>query len=79
MEYIQDNEAFTKYLYQNCHCCNAGQSKEERRLKYAIAKYLGKSTADARVFRDWNRNTFVKWFGYSSWDSYFTSLRRYRQ
>ena len=69
MEYIQDQNAFLKYIYQNCHCVNAGQSQEERRLKYAIARSFGKCVYDAQILRDYRRSAFAKYFGYSSWEN----------
>lgn len=74
MEYIENKSTYYKYIYQNCHCCNAGQSPDERRLKYAIAISFGKCATDARKLRDWNKNPFAKFFGYSSWDSLIKSL-----
>ena len=69
MQFIFDYSAFLRYIYQNCHCINAGQSQEERRLKYAIAKSFGKSGNWARALRDYRCTTFAKYFGYSSWKS----------
>ena len=68
MQYIQDKSAFYNYIYNHCHCINAGQSLEERRLKYAIARSLGKSRQYASVLRDWRITNFAKFFGYSSWN-----------
>ena len=67
MEYITDKHAFNLYLYSNCHCVNAGQTSEERRLKYAIARSFGKSRLWAYALRDYNNNSFAKVFGYSNW------------
>ena len=75
MKYIQDPVAFDKYLYHHCHCVNAGQSPEERRLKYAIARYFSKCVRDARVLRDYRTTTFAKFFGYSSWDSLIKTVK----
>lgn len=72
--YIEDKEAFYRYLYRHCHCCNAGQSPELRRLKYALAKYFGKEVAYARQVRDYNNNPFAKCFGYPSWETMVKSL-----
>ena len=69
MEFIDDSGAFLKYIYHHCHCVNAGQSQEERRLKYAIARHFGKCSYDARILRDYRISTFAKYFGYSSWKS----------
>ena len=69
MEFIHDRGAFLDYIYQNCHCINAGQSQEERRLKYAIARSFGKCVYDAKILRDYRTSTFAKYFGYSSWKS----------
>lgn len=74
MQYIDDPVAFQKYLYENCHCINASQSSEERRLKYAIARYLGKSRSWAVVLRDWRNTNFAKFFGYSSWENLIKSM-----
>ena len=67
MNYIYDTVDFKRYLYYHCHCTNAGQSKEERRGKYKLARYFGKSSYDAQRLKDWNKNPFAKYFGYSSW------------
>lgn len=67
MIYNHDKESFYKYLYHHCGCANAGQSPQERRCKYALAKYFGKSVYDARIYRDWNREPFARKFGFSSW------------
>ena len=69
MRYIQDPIAFNRYLFANCHCVNAGQSQEERRLKYAIARTFGKSRPWAVALRDYRKTTFARFFGYSSWES----------
>ena len=69
MEFIDDRGAFLKYIYEHCHCINAGQSQEERRLKYAIARAMGKNADWARVLRNWRNTNFAKYFGYSSWES----------
>ena len=66
---------FGRYLYQHCHCCNAGQSKEERKSKYRLARYFGKGCIDSQKLRDWNKNPFAKWFGYSSWDNMIEILQ----
>ena len=75
MEYIEDKAIFYKYLYQNCSCCNAGQSPEERKTKYKLARYFGYSSSGARKYRDWRLNCFAKHFGYSSWDSMIEILK----
>lgn len=67
MKFIDDKETYLKYIYHDCHCVNAGQSPEERRIKYSIAKYLGKSPKWARVLRDYYPNNFARYFGYKSW------------
>ena len=67
MEFIFDYPSYLRYLYQHCHCINAGQSPEERRLKYAIARSLGANAAWSRVVRDYRASTFARYFGYSSW------------
>jgi len=67
MQFINDYSAYLKYLYENCHCINAGQSQEERRLKYAIARYLGKNPSWAGRLRDFRPSIFARFFGYSSW------------
>ena len=69
MEFMHDRGAFLSYIYHHCHCINAGQSQGERRLKYAIAKSLGKCSYDARVLRDYRTSAFAKYFGYTSWKS----------
>ena len=69
MDYINDRGAFYNYIYSHCHCINAGQSQEERRLKYAIARSFGKCCFDARALRDYRCTTFAKYFGYKSWNS----------
>ena len=75
MEFIDDRGAFYKYLYHHCHCTNAGQSPEERRLKYAVARYFGKCWQDAQKLRDYRSTTFAKTFGYSSWKSLIESIK----
>ena len=74
MEFIQDRGAFNNYLYQHCHCVNAGQSKEERRMKYKLARALGCSRLQAKRYCDWRYNNFAKRFGYTSWVSMIESL-----
>lgn len=69
MEFIEDRGAFLNYIYHHCHCINAGQSQEERRLKYAIAKSFGKCVYDAQILRDYRTSTFARYFGYGSWES----------
>ena len=69
MEYINDRGAFYQYIYSHCGCINAGQTQEERRLKYAIARSFGKCRQDAQSLRDYRITTFTKYFGYSSWNS----------
>ena len=69
MEFIDDRGTFLVYIYSHCHCINAGQTQEERRLKYAIAKLFGKCCYDARKLRDYRTSTFARYFGYSSWKS----------
>ena len=69
MEYIQNKNAFYRYIYQNCHCVNAGQSLEERRFKYAIVRSFGKSRSEANRLRDWRSNNFAKHYGYSNWEN----------
>ena len=72
--YIYEKTDFDKYLYENCHCCNAGQTLEERRLKYAIARYFGKNYYDSRILRDWNKQPFAKYFSYSSWNNLMEAI-----
>ena len=74
MQYIYDSADFRRYIFQNCHCVNAGQSAEERRLKYAIARSLGKSHLWSAVLRDWRYTSFAKFFGYSSWANLIKSM-----
>ena len=74
MQYIYNSADFKRYIYQNCHCVNAGQSAEERRLKYAIARSLGKSHSWSRVLRDYRKTNFAKVFGYSSWENLIKSM-----
>lgn len=69
MQYIYDPDTFKRYIYNYCHCINALQSPEERRLKYAIAKSCGKNAKIARVLRDYRNTQFAKVFGYSSLES----------
>ena len=69
MEFMDDRGAFLKYIYGHCHCINAGQSQEERRLKYAVARSFGKCWQDAQKLRDYRTSTFARYFGYSSWKS----------
>jgi len=69
MDYINDRGSFYSFLYHHCGCINAGQSPEERRLKYAIARSFGKCRHDAQSLRDYRKTTFAKYFGYSSWES----------
>ena len=69
MEYIEDKAVFNRYLYEHCHCVNAGQSREERQMKYKLARYFGLNRNGAHKYCDWQKNTFAKHFGYSSWDS----------
>ena len=76
MEFIQDRGAFNNYLYQHCHCINAGQSKEERKMKYKLALYFSGSWEIAQKFRDWSPNCFAKHFGYKSWESMIKILKR---
>ena len=75
MEYIDDPEAFRKYIYQKCHCINAGQTKEERRLKYAIVRSLGKSPSEASRLKDWRKTNVAKRFGYSSWKNLIEAIK----
>jgi len=75
MRYIEDKEVFYDYLYVHCHCCNAGQHPDDRRLKYAIARWFGCSSCDAMIYRDWNNRPFAKWFGFDSWDNLLSSLK----
>lgn len=69
MKYIDDKYAFYKYLAEHHHCINACQLQEERRLKYAIARYFGKSRSWSMVLRDWRNTNFAKFFGYSSFEN----------
>lgn len=69
LEFIDNKDAFYRYLYQNCHCVNAGQSQDKRRLKYAIVRSFGRSSLEASKYRDWRDNCFAKWFGYRDWQS----------
>ena len=69
MQFIYDKTDFNRYLYRHCHCCNAGQSKEERKMKYRLVLFFGKDSDYARKYRDWNRQPFAKKFGYSSWEN----------
>lgn len=75
MQFIDDKEVYYKYLYHHCHCVNAGQSKEERQMKYKLALYFGCSVEGARKYRDWNYNTFAKKFGFRSWDLMIKGLK----
>ena len=75
MEFIDDSGAFYKYLYEHCHCINAGQSQELRRLKYAIAKSFGKCAYDAQALRDYRASTFARYFGYSSWKNLISFVK----
>ena len=75
MQFVQDRGVFLDYLYEHCHCANARQTPEMRRLKYKIARYFGKSTEGARQLRDWNNNPFAKFFGYSCWKSLMQILQ----
>ena len=75
MKYIDNPIAFKRYLYHDCHCINAGQTPEERRLKYAIARYFGKCRKDAIILRDYRKSTFSKFFGYSSWNSLYNTVK----
>lgn len=74
MRYIDDRSAFYRYLYENCHCVNAGQSKEFRRFKYKLARALGANRAWATRVKDWRKNNFAKYFGFSSYDSMMIAL-----
>jgi len=74
MQFIDDKDVFYRYLYHNCHCCNAGQSKEERKTKYKLARYFGLNSYGAMKYRDWRPNCFAKHFGYSSWQSMINIL-----
>lgn len=74
MEFINNRTEFYRYLYHHCHCCNAGQSNEERRKKYQLARYLGQDSKGASKYRNWYKQTFAKRFGYSSWDDMLKSL-----
>lgn len=76
MDYIDDKDRFYAYLFGNCSCVNAGQSLDERRLKYAIAKYLGANVQWARSLRDYRSNNFAKHFGYGSWESLFSIIKK---
>ena len=67
MLFIDDKESFYKYLYGNCHCANAGQSPDMRKLKYKLAKYFGCNRSHAQRYRDFMPNTFARRFGYNSW------------
>ena len=69
MEYIQDPVAFKKFLYYDCHCVNAGQSLEERRLKYAVVRSLGESRSTANRLRDWRKSTIARRFSFPDWNS----------
>ncbi len=75
MQYIDDAMAFKKYIYEQCHCVNAGQTSEERRIKYAIARALGKDPNWSRVLRDYRRTALAKYFGYSSWKNLLDIIR----
>lgn len=75
MQYIEDYSAFLKYIYQHCHCINAGQSKEERRLKYAIVRALGKDYLCARALRDWTKPHLAQFFGYSSYENLLEAVK----
>jgi len=77
MEFIQDKSVFNNYLYHHCHCVNAGQSKEERKMKYKLARYFGLNSKGAHKYRDWRKSTFAKHFGYSSWESMIDILKKY--
>lgn len=75
MEFIDDRGAFLSYLYHHCHCVNAGQSPEKRRLKYAIARSMGKNWSWAMGLRDYRDANFAKYFGYSSWKNLINKVK----
>lgn len=68
MEYILDKAEFLRYIGRECHCCNAVQTAEERRLKYKICRLLGDNIANARRRRDWRWNSIAKSHGFKTWE-----------
>jgi len=76
MEFIHDPDAFRRYIASSCGCINAVQSREERRMKYKLARHFRCSWQSAQRYRDWRKSPFAKRFGYSSWDSMITSLTK---
>lgn len=75
MKFIDDKASYLNYIYRNCGCVNAGQSPEERRIKYKLAKNMGATRKWAITLRDWRLNNFAKHFGYSSWESMIKFLK----
>lgn len=67
MEFIKDKGAFYRYLYEECHCVNAYQTPEQRRMKYTLARGLGADSSWAMVLRDRRPNNFAKHFGFKRW------------
>lgn len=67
MDFIHDRGAYYRYLYEECHCVNAYQDQETRRIKYTLARGLGSSREWAVRLRDWRLNTFAKHFGFKTW------------
>lgn len=69
MEFISDKEEYLRWIAQHCHCVNAVQSPDERRMKYRIVRSLTGSTHRARRMRDWPYSKIARCLGYSNWES----------
>ena len=76
MKFIQDKYTYYQYIYHHAGCVNAGQTKEERRLKYAIARFMGKSRNQSYALRDFRKNNFAKKFGYKNWNELIKNIKK---